>query len=250
MSVYWPKPRGNQGRPPDSGLWTWLHFQPTPLSARWLDGGRQYSGSICERESQQERPQRMATGKAATSQTCSLAQMGSDPPGGPGPSRASQLETPPPARRSSSGTTTTWAQACPQDPQETGAKLIWAPRFAVTVPEVHRVPQGQGFQAHAQKGAQIPSQLCPRSKAQGQCTVPHRLCKKANPTSPSAPEAGQGAKGPPPIPGLHTPSLVQLPAQPHFPPGPGNHAVRISKDPRTRPNHLQTVCASSLGSPM
>ena len=125
--------------------------------------------------------QRMAGGKAATSQTCSLAQMGSDPPGGPGLSCDSQLETPPAARSSSSGTIITWAWACPQDPQETGAKLIWAPHFAVTVPEIHRVPQGQGFQAHAPKGAQIPSQLCPRSKAQGQRTVPHHLTRKQTP---------------------------------------------------------------------
>lgn len=155
-------------------------------------------------------------GKAATSQTCSLAQMGSDPPGGPGPSRDSARDTTT-RRRSSSGTVITWAQACPSGSTGNRSQAYLGSHLLSQCLRFTESPKDKALR-HMLKREPNRSQLCLRSKAQGQRTVQGSL-KESKPHLSFSPRGWSGAR-PPPVPGLHTPSLVQLPAQPHFLLGP------------------------------
>lgn len=87
--------------------------------------------AFVKRESQQEKTTENGyRKKAATGRPAPLHKWVLIHPEGQDPVVTSQLETPPPARRAAVAQSS-WAQACPQDPQETGARLIWAPHFAV-----------------------------------------------------------------------------------------------------------------------
>lgn len=177
----------------------------------------------------------MATGKAATSQTCSLAQMGSDPPGGPGPSRDSARDTTTRSeeqqwhRSSSPGPKPVLRIHRKQEPGPSGLPTLLSQCLRFT-----KSPKDKALRHMLKREPSSDPSFAPGSKAQGQRTVF---------TSPAR-------KQTPPL--LQPQRLVRvprglLPSQAHTKPRSScllspisllvraTTPVRISKDPRTGP---------------